>query len=112
MVFEPEILIPSILMAFGTTVAAVLTSLPRAHKWGWMQRGIVPFFSNVGGFFIGFYSLYFLGSRVGWTTGVISWIVLGFIAAIIVRLMMSVFPAVLIAGIASMYIGLVLTQVW
>jgi hypothetical protein len=107
-VIDPKIYYPGLLMIFGSVVAATLTALPRAHTWRWMHSGIVPFLSNVGGLVAGCYSIYFLGSRLGWGRGILTWLVVGVVSAIIVRLAMPAFPLVLALGLVCMYVGFAL----
>lgn len=74
-----------------------------------MNKPLIALVGNLGGVTAGFYSVYFLGSRLGWLPGIGVWLVAGFISAAVIGSQMSIYPLMFVLGLVAIAAGFALT---
>jgi dolichyl-phosphate-mannose--protein O-mannosyl transferase len=108
---EAKILLAGLLMVFGATAVASYVRIPQSMRSPLMSQPLVALLANLGGIITGFYSVYFLGSRLGWLTGIGVWAVGGVISGAIIGSQMGNYWLIYILGLIAMPSGLALAIV-
>lgn len=105
---EAKVLLAGLLMVFGSTSAAFYVRIPSPMRNPWMNQPFFALVGNLGGVVTGFYSAYFLGSRLGWLPGIGIWAVGGLTSAAIISSQMSIYPLMFMLGLVAMASGFAL----
>jgi hypothetical protein len=102
---EVKVLFAGLLMTFGAAAVAFYVRIPPAMRNPWMNQPLVALIGNLGGFIAGIYSVYFLGSRLGWLPGIAVWVIGGFVSATVVGATMGYYPLMFILGLVAIVLG-------
>jgi hypothetical protein len=101
-------ILSGLLLLFGGIVMAYHRRI--RHELGWginpiMQNEIIATMAAIIGFITGFYSIYYWIHHFGWIIGLISFVIVGIVSALICNFLSGIFPLILGLGFLALIAG-------